>query len=79
MSSFWHIRVAVDSIALFQYHALTIREKIFLNTDFEQAIQISLRDLSLIPRLQEEQKYACDLLQKEKEVFKIWSFSYTIL
>ena len=24
-------------------------------------------------------KYACDLLQKEKEVFKIWKFSYTIL
>ena len=28
----------------------------FENTDFEQAIQISLRDFSLIPRLQEEQK-----------------------
>ena len=24
-------------------------------------------------------KYACDLLQKEKEVFKISSFSYTLL
>ena len=24
-------------------------------------------------------KYTCDLLQKEKEAFKIWSFSYTTL
>ena len=56
MSSCWQIRGAVDSIALFQYHAPTITEKIFLNTDFEQAIQISLRNFSLIPRLQEEQK-----------------------
>ena len=29
MSSRWQIRGAVDSIALFQYHAPTIREKIF--------------------------------------------------
>ena len=29
MSSCWQIRGAVDSIALFQYHAPTIREKIF--------------------------------------------------
>ena len=56
MSSCWQIRGAVDSIALFQYHAPTIRENIFWNTDFEQAIQISLRDFSLIPRLQEERK-----------------------
>ena len=56
MSSCRHIRVAVDSIALFQYHAPTIREKICINTDFQQAIQICLQDFWLIPRLQEEQK-----------------------
>ena len=37
MSSCWQIRGAVDSIALFQCHTSTIREKIFENTDFEQA------------------------------------------
>ena len=45
---------------------------------FEQAMQISLWDLSLGSK--KSKKYACDLLQKEKEVFKISSsFSYTLL
>ena len=67
MSSCWRIRGAVDSIALFQCHVPTILEIFFFNTNFEQAIKISLRDFSLIPRLQEEEKtYACDRLQKEK-------------
>lgn len=55
MSSRRQIRGTVDSIALFQYHASNIREKI-LNMDFEQAIHISLREFSLFLRLQEEQK-----------------------
>ena len=45
MSSCWQIRGAVDSIALFQCHASTIREKIFENTDFEQATDKFLCDL----------------------------------
>ena len=28
---------------------------------------------------EKSKKYTCDLLQKEREAFKIWSFSYTIL
>ena len=67
-----------DSRCCWQYRALSRSrsynsEKDFFNTDFEQAIQISLRGFSLIPRLQEEQKkYACDLLQKEEVAFKVW-------
>ena len=39
----------------------------FENTDFEQAIQISLRDFSLIPRLQEEQKNMPVICCKKKK------------
>ena len=45
MSSCRQIRGAVDSIALFQCHAPTIREKIFEITDFEQATDKFLCDL----------------------------------
>ena len=53
-----------DSRCCWQYRALSRSrsynsEKDFFNTDFEQAIQISLRGFSLIPRLQEEQKKIC--------------------
>ena len=67
-----------DSRCCWQYRALSRSRsynsgKDFFNTDFEQAIQISLRGFSLVPRLQEEQKkYACDLLQKEEVAFKVW-------
>ena len=40
----------------FNIMLLQFGKKIFKNTDFGLAIQISLRDFSLIPRLQEEQK-----------------------
>ena len=45
MSSCRQIRGAVDSIALFQCHAPTIREKIFENADFEQATDKFFCDL----------------------------------
>ena len=85
MSSFWQIRSAIDSIAdVFQYHTLTIRENIFENTDFEQAIQIFLQaqDFSLIPRFQEEQEICLWTVGKRKQSIQnagTSTFSYSLL
>ena len=90
MPSCWQINGAIDGIALFQYHAPTIQDKIFLNMDFEQAIQISLRDFLLIPRLQKRAKNMPVICCKKKKnskyqaflihsCYKLWSHFQSII
>ena len=64
---FWYDALSYRTLSISRSDNLG---KDFLNTDFEQAIQICSK---------KSKKYACDLLQKEKEAFKIWNFSYTLL
>ena len=68
----------VDSIALFQYHAPTIREKIFKTRILSKQYKFHCKTFRLSFGPKKSKKYACDLLRKEKEAFKIWSFSYTL-
>jgi len=84
-SDWSNVFMLTNSRSCWKYRALsisrsyTIREKIFQNTDFEQAIQSNLCEtFCLSLGFKNSKKYGCDLLQKEKEAFKILSFSYTL-
>ena len=63
------------SIAILQNYAPSIREMTFITR--QQAIQISVRHFSLIPRLEKMQKIWLWSIAKRKEAFKILSFSYS--
>ena len=68
-----------DSRYCWHYHALSISRtynlgKNFQNTDFQQSIKISLRDLLLTPQLQEEEKCACHLFQTKNKNSKYEDF-----
>ena len=74
MSSCWQIRGAVDSIALFQYHAPAIR-KIFFKHRFRASNANVFARLFAYPSAPRRAKtYACNLLQNQKEAFKIKEF-----
>lgn len=60
----------------FKIMHLQIGKRVFLNTDFTQAIPISLRDVSFIPWLKEEQKICLWTVAKSKS-FQISSLSYS--
>ena len=80
MSSCWQIRGAVDSIALFQYHAPTIREKIFQNTDkfvacntnFFARLQLTRFAYTSAPRRAKNMPVFC--CKKKKKHSKYWAF-----
>ena len=71
----WLLLVSIIEVQKLPVHS----GKDFLNTDLEQAIQISLLNFPLTLGSKKSKKYAPDLLQKEKGAFKISSFSYTLL
>ena len=71
---------AVDSIALFQYHTPTIQGKRFFKTWISSKQHKFLCEtFGLSLGLKNGKKYSCDLLQKEKEAYRMCSFSYTLL
>ena len=69
-SSCWQIRGALDSITLFQYHAPTIREKIVKTQTSSKQYKFVCKTFGLSLNSKKSKKYACDLLQKEKQAFK---------
>ena len=74
-----NVFMLTDSRYCLQYRALSISRtynsgNIFQNTDFQQSIKISLRDLLLTPQLQEEEKCACHLFQTKKKNSKYGTF-----
>ena len=71
---------AVDSIALFQYHTPTIQGKRFFKTWISSKQHKFLCEtLGLSLGFKNGKKYSCDLLQKEKEAYRMCNFSYILL
>ena len=71
---------AVFSIALFQYHTPTIQGKRFFKTWISSKQHKFLCEtFGLSLGFKKGKKYSCDLLQKEKEAYRMCSFSYTLL
>ena len=81
----FHVFMLTDSRCCWQYRAhfnitlLQLGERFFKT-------RISSKQYKFLPGtfriplgFKKSKKYSSDLLQKEKEAFKIWSFSYTLL
>ena len=81
----FHVFMLTDSRCCWQYRAhfnITLLQlgKRFFKTRISSKQYKFLSGTFRIPLgFKKSKKYSCDLLQKEKEAFKIWSFSYTLL